>query len=83
MKLSHREMLRCVHALQTHQVGDQLTERLSLSFTRSLLTDLERIDLSTIQQKPAHHLLVIETQEKAGGRRLTEYPEQLDVQVVT
>ena len=81
LQLLHREMLRRVHTHQKPRADEQHVEILGFPLTKGLLQDLESIDLSTIQQKPANHLLVIESQEKARERRLAEQLQQLDAHV--
>jgi exosortase A-associated hydrolase 2 len=81
LKLLHQEMLRRAHVQQKPQADETQTEILGFPLTKGLLTELESIDLATLPQKPAKHLLVIESQEKAGERRLLEHLQQLDAYV--
>jgi pimeloyl-ACP methyl ester carboxylesterase len=81
LKRLHREMLQRAHVQQKQLADEHYAEILGFPFPRGLLTDLESIDLFTIQQKPANRLLVIESQEKARGRRLVEHLQQLGAHV--
>jgi hypothetical protein len=81
LKLSHQEMLWHAHVLQKQRAGEEYMEIFGFPLPKSLLRELESIDLSTFQQKPADHLLVIESQEKVRGRPLIEHLQQLGAHV--
>ena len=51
LKLSHQEMLRHAHVLQKQRAGEEYTEILGFPLPKSLLRDLESIDLSTFQRR--------------------------------
>lgn len=78
----HQGMLQCAHVkLKRRMTGEKHTEILGFPLTDSMLTDLENIDLLAIQQKPANNILVIESNEKAGQKRLREHLKSMDVHV--
>jgi hypothetical protein len=81
LKLLHRDMLRRSHVRPKDQIAEQLVEVLGFPLTQDLLTELESLDLSAIQRKPANHLLIIESQEKAGKRRLLDHLQRLEAHV--
>jgi pimeloyl-ACP methyl ester carboxylesterase len=81
LKLLHGEMLRRAQVQPKHGADETQTEILGFPLTQELLTELESIDLATMPQKPANHLLVIESREKAGERPLIEHLQQLGAHV--
>lgn len=81
LKLLHREMLQRAHVRQKHRTDDTYTEILGFLLSKSLLIDLEEVNLLTIRQKPANRLLIIESREHAHMRRLLEHLQQWDTPV--
>jgi pimeloyl-ACP methyl ester carboxylesterase len=79
---SHQEMLRKAHVKPKPRMADEKqTEILGFPLTDSMLTDLEKVDLLAIQQRPANNILVIESNEKASQERLMEHLKRMDASV--
>lgn len=81
LQLLHREMLRRAHVQPKPPADEQHLEILGFPLTKDLRADLEGIDLLTSQQKPANHLLLIESQEKIHQGRLLEHLQRWDARV--
>jgi predicted alpha/beta hydrolase len=67
----HREMLPCSHEQpKSSTQGEKPLTILGFPFTDALLRGLENIELLAIQQKPAHNILLIESNAETGQGRL-------------
>jgi pimeloyl-ACP methyl ester carboxylesterase len=74
----HNEMLQNPHAKPKRYIkGEKPTEIFGFPLTDFLLTDIENIDLSSIRQKPANNILLIETNEVVGERLLRKHLESI------
>jgi pimeloyl-ACP methyl ester carboxylesterase len=68
---SHQMMLQHAHVEPKRDSTDKEdTEILGFPLTVSMRSDLEELDLLAIQRKPAHNILVIESNEKASQGQL-------------
>ena len=78
----HQTMLRYAHVQpKCHMPGEKSMEILGFPLTDAMLADLKNIDLLAIQQKPANHILVMESHREAGQGRLREHLQRLAAQV--
>ncbi len=70
---SHEAMLRRAHVQpKRRRAGDMPAEILGFPLPHGLWTELQKVDLLAVRQKPANHILVIESTEAAakdGGLR--------------
>lgn len=83
LKTLHEGMLSYAHVRPKHRSTDeQQTEILGFSLTKSMLTDIENIDLSAIRQKPASNILIIKSHEEATQVHLQDYLKNMGTNVV-
>ena len=74
----HREMLRYSYAKPRRGMADEKhTERPEFPITGSMLSDLEKIDLLAIRQKPANNILIVQSNEGPGEGRFREHLESI------
>jgi pimeloyl-ACP methyl ester carboxylesterase len=73
---SHQEMLQHAHVEPRRDaaVKDD-TEILGFPLTASMRSELEELDLLAVQRRPAHNILVIESNEKASQGQLLRHLE--------
>ena len=72
----HREML-WYSPTKGRTTGEKCTEILGFPLTDSLVAELVMIDLLAIQQKPAQHILVIESSEENHAERVREHLKKM------
>lgn len=74
----HREMQRLSYGKSERCIkGEKHTEILGFPLMDSLLTDLEKIDLLAIRQKPANNMLIIDCNEGASEGQLGEHLKRI------
>jgi pimeloyl-ACP methyl ester carboxylesterase len=82
LRAAHRARLWKTHVRPRRRAPhEDQTELLGFPFSDALLGDLEDLDSTTIQRKPADHILVIESNGTASQRPLVEHLQRLDVLV--
>lgn len=82
MKTVHRERLGSTRSKPARDKGDGASmEILGFRVPRSMLADLEKIDILAILRKPATNTLVIESDREGGRRGLREHLESTDTHV--
>ena len=75
----HQEKFRYLHAKPNHHITDEKPiEVLGFSLTDFMRRELDKIDLTSIQKKPANNILLIESSEEAGEGRLREHLKSMD-----
>ena len=75
-------MLRYAHVQPKRHVSDELyTEILGFPFTDALCTEIERLDLLSNVRKPAHKILIIESNEEVSQVQLNAHLKSLGVSV--
>jgi pimeloyl-ACP methyl ester carboxylesterase len=78
----HQYMLRWAHVRPPlRQTGEGSVELLGYPFADSLRADLENLDLATAQQRPADHVLVVESHEAVSQQNLVERLGLMDIRV--
>jgi pimeloyl-ACP methyl ester carboxylesterase len=82
LTILHREMLPYFHATPKRGItGEKPAEILGFPLTDSMLTEINNIDLLTIQEKPAKNILVLESSEEPGEGRLKEHLKNIGAHV--
>lgn len=70
----HQRMLLCAHVKPSRdQPGQASQEILGFPLTDSLCSDLEALDLLAVQQRPAHNMLLIESNPRTGIQQLVDH----------
>ena len=78
----HQYMLRWAHVRPPrHQSEEGPTELLGYPLADSLRADLEALNLATVQQRPADHVLLIESHEVLSQRNLAEHLGRMEIRV--
>jgi alpha/beta superfamily hydrolase len=78
----HQQQLRPYIAGQScHSNVNRQVEILGFPLTHGLRTDLEKINLLAVRQKPANHAFLIEQHAEAGAGGLCEYLQNFDIHV--
>jgi hypothetical protein len=78
----HQYMLRRAHVRPPRRQPDEgPTELLGYPVADSLRTDLENLDLATVQQRPADHVLVVESHEAVSQRNLVQHLGRMGLRV--
>lgn len=74
LRTLHQEMLRYSRARPKRRMtGEKYTEILGFPLTAFMRRDLEKVDLLAIRQKPAHNLVLIESNREAAAGRFKEH----------
>lgn len=78
----HQEALRFFMSRPHNRLlGEPPTEILGFPLTDAARTELESVDLMTIHQQPAHHILIIDSQADPRTTRLHEHLQRLGAAV--
>lgn len=76
---THQETFRYFHAKSKHRItGEKPAEVLGFPLTDFMRRDLAKLDLLTIQKKPANNILLIESNEAAAAGQLKAHLKSLD-----
>jgi uncharacterized protein len=63
---------------RNHRTGEKTDGVMGFPFTELMHRELDKIDLLEIQEKPANHVLLIESREEESEGRLREHLKSLD-----
>jgi hypothetical protein len=82
LTFQHQEAIwRFPVPLKGYAIADKPAELLGFPLTETLLADFEKLDLVTIQQKPAPNILIVEGQEKVVAEPLRQHLQSQAVEV--
>ena len=82
LKMSHQKMLRLAHVKEKGDAkGEKSAEILGFPYTEALLTDIENLDLLSIEKKPADKVLVIQSNEETDLPQLQKNLESMRARV--
>jgi len=82
LRTLHQKMLKFAHVKQKGDTkGGKFTEILGFPFPQPLLVEVEKLDLLSIQTKPADNILVIQSDEKTDQKQLKDNLENMHARV--
>ncbi|MBI3244197.1 MAG: alpha/beta fold hydrolase [Chloroflexi bacterium] len=82
LAVQHRDTLwRYFAQPEQHANGHRPSELLGFPLTETIWADLEKLDLLTVRQKPASHVLLIENSEDPAAEQLGQHLRGLGCQV--
>ncbi|MCP4405719.1 MAG: alpha/beta fold hydrolase [bacterium] len=82
LRALHTRMLGYAHVLPKHSSADGCQEEiLGFPLTEAIIADLEGLDLLSIRQKPARHILLVESHEKLSQAGLYRHLQALNAKI--
>jgi alpha/beta superfamily hydrolase len=82
LRTLHQKMLKFAHVKQKGDTkGGNFTEILGFPFPQPLLVEVEKLDLLSIQTKPADNILVIQSDEEADQKQLKNNLENMHARI--